>query len=392
MIRVTVLVPARNAEQTIERAIRSALTQGCPILLIDDFSSDRTVERAERLAGARLSVVVPREYRTLGGVRQVGIEAIESEFGVWLDADDELLPGRVERLVGAMMRESSDFAGDGLEWVDGETGASRGHLPIPEFLFGRHPLARQFERNYLPGPGVLGFRAQAARRLGYDVSLHGAEDVDLILRAVASDSRFSLIPEVGYRAHAYPDSLSRRLQSQRDSYRMCLRKHDYAAVRELFIQAGYSARIAAWGLLSMAVFREEYAAAMSFLSEAAAPAADPGEILEPEGPDPYPEGWRIDFWRGTLLALQGESTEALACLESAEKRRPSAEGANNLGVVLARLNRGEEAQRWFQVSLERFPAFADAAANRRSPRPDRITTHPLRSRASRNEYPRGWNS
>jgi len=386
----TILIAARNAGETIERAISSALRQGdYPILLVDDFSTDDTVARAGKLAGNRLRVARPPAHQTLGLARQVGLMAVETPCAVWLDADDELLPGRVDRMLAGLEADASDLVSDAVEIVY----ESRDHLPavlpIPGFFRNTQPLARLFERNYLPGIGVLGFRCPFARRIGYDVSLHGAEDVDFALRAVAAGARFSLLRSAGYRIHAHAGSLSRRIENQRRMYRLALLKHKYEEVRNLYRRAGHDDRITAWGLVSMAMFREEYQASLSFLSEAESRAEIPGEILEPEGPCPKSERWRVCFFRGTALLLMDQPAQAAQWLEMAEQECPSAEAANNLGVARNRLGDPASARELFAQCLVRFPVYLGAAVNLESQSPDRITSHPLRGTLNRSDYSAG---
>ena len=97
------MIAARNAAATIERAMESAVAQdGCSIVLVDDFSTDDTVALAKEIGGTRLGVVRPARHQSLGLTRQAGLDAVTTPFGVWLDSDDELLPGRVARLIGAL--------------------------------------------------------------------------------------------------------------------------------------------------------------------------------------------------------------------------------------------------------------------------------------------------
>jgi len=382
----TIAIAARNAEHTIQRAVRSALAQrDYPILLVDDHSSDDTVSLAQAVGGTRLDVVRPLEHRTLGYARHTGLLAVRTPVIVWLDADDELLPGRIDRLVRAL--EGADIAADGTEVVDGASGRHVAVAPIPSFLRRTAIPARLFERNYLPGPGVVGMRADVARDLGYDVELHGSEDVDLLLRAVASRRRFALLPDIGYRVFTYPQSHSRHLARQRRMYRASLAKHTYAQVQAFYREAGHDERATAWGAASMATFRGDYAQALAFVDEAAAFArADPMEIAEADGPWPYPEAWRVAFHRGTLQLLLDRPVEAVASLNEAEQFLPSAEGANNLGVAVARLGARQAARANFTLALSRLPDFADARINMDAAHPDRITSHPLRTHPARMDY------
>ena len=383
----TILIAARNASATIERAVRSAVAQGHhPIVLVDDFSSDDTARRARRVGGDRLTVIQPPSHKSLGLTRQTALDAVTTPFGIWLDTDDEFLPGRVDRLVRALFNDNADIASDGVELFDGDSSRFREQLPIPEFLKAHHPLARLFERNYLQGIGYVAFRTEFARTIGYDQDLHGAEDVDFALRAIAARAKFTLIDVPGYRLYAYPSSMSRKRQNQSDMYCQCLLKHSYESVRRLFSEAGYDSRVSAWGLASMALFRRDFKKALDFVAAAESLAPLPHEIIEPAGPCPMPESWRAAFYRGSAFSMQEAWPDAEFWLTQAEVIQPTAEGANNLGVARARNGKPAEAQDCFRRSLERLPDYSDAQANQESETPSRITLHPLRREPTRRDY------
>ena len=385
MKEATIVIPARNAASTIERAIKSALMQGdYALLLVDDFSEDDTVERAVGVAGARLNVVRPHAHRTLGFARQTALDVVRTRFLIWLDADDELLPGRVNRLVDALEREKTDIAADGAEIFDGLSGRFQSVSSIPSFMRRAQPPVREFERNYLPGDGVVAFRTEKLKWLGYDPALHA--DIDVILRAVAAGYHFSLLEETGYRIYTYPASLSRCLGEQRGMYRAALMKHSYESVRKLYEKAGYGPRITAWGLTSMAVFRSDYENALRFIDEASGWIEDPNEVLESDGPTPYSEGWRRSFHRGTTLLLVGSIKEATRFLQQAELFQETAEVSNNLGVALALSGDHLQAKAFFERALFMRPGYLDAEINLNGSGSLRITPHPLRTLIARDDY------
>ena len=384
----TIAIAARNAAATIERAVRSACAEReCELVLVDDHCTDDTVARARAVAGARLRVVRAPDPGGVAVARQTGLAAIETEFAAWLDADDEWIPGRAARLAAAL-GSGADVAADAIELHDGVSGAYLRRLEVPEFVRREAVPARLFERNHLPGDTQVGFRPAAFRAAGgYDPVAYGVESFDLLLRAIANGARFHWGREAGYRMFAYPQSVSRNLARQRAVLAGVLRKHDYERVRALCRSVGEPERVAAWVLVSMALFREEPAAALRFLDEASPVAADPGEILERDGPWPFREGWRRAFQRGTcLLLLGGRDVEAAAELRRAEALETTPEGANNLGVALARGGGVEAARSCFAQAAARFPGYLDARLNSEAEAPARITTHPLRRQASRAEY------
>jgi glycosyltransferase involved in cell wall biosynthesis len=379
---VTTVICARNAARTIARAVASAASQSDRILLVDDFSSDDTVDRAREVAS--IDVISPSDHGPMGETRQCGLDAVATPYLVWLDADDEFLPGRVARLIDTLEQSGADLATDGVELVDGVTGRGRGIATIPEFV--RRAPVRLFERMYLPGPGVPAARTSFARRIGYDVSLHRCEDVDFLLRAIAAGARLGMLGEVGYRLHAYPGSLSRDRDRQRDMYRHALGKHTYERVTALYAASRLDPIVTAWALVSIAMFRGHYDAALGFIAAADASAAGSDIVVEAEEPYPYRQEWRIAFARGTAQLLLGDTSAAASCLQRACDLMANAEALNNLGVACWRLGARLRARDCFEQALARRPEYADAQDNRVASEPSRITTHPLRVQAARQDY------
>lgn len=384
---LTLLIVARDAAATIERALLSCLSEpGCPIVLVDDFSQDDTVARARSIAGPSLRVLTSPPSGGVGLARQCALDAVETEYAAWLDADDEWIAGRAGRLVG-MLENGFDIATESIDLHDGETGEWRRRLTVPSFVRGRAGALRLFERNFLPGDTQVAFRTQVFRDAGgFDPAIRGPESFDLLLRAIQRGARLAAGDEVGYRMYAYPGSLSRNLSRQRAALTLALSKHEYADVHRMYLDAGYSHRIASWALVMLAQFREEPGQALAFLDDASPRNVDQAEILEPDGPWPFAEGWRRAFHRGTLLLQQGDALLAAAELGRAEVLNPTAEGANNLGVAFARLGYLSDARAAFDLAGARFPGYVDARLNRETRRPVAITTHPLRRLASRIEY------
>lgn len=363
----TIVIAARNAAATIARAVGSARADGCArLLLVDHASTDSTVEAARSAGGSALDVVpAPAEAR-LGRVRQLGLEAVATEFGMWLDADDEIVSGRTTRLMGRLREAVADLAYDEVDLHDGATGRKVRTLPIPPFLT-ETQIAREFERNFLASVGFPAFRTASARAIGFDPDMHGAEDVDFLLRAIVAEQRVVLVREVGYRQYAYPQSLSRDVKNQKQMVGIALRKHDPAGVRRLFEQAGYDRESTVEFMVTFLTMRGDLALALSGVAE-------------------LPIGHRRDFREGTLLAALGRHQQARGPLERAAHDAPSAEVLNNLGVVLAALGQERESAQLFQRALRMFPGYADAAANAAAELASRLTLLPLREEPVRDDY------
>jgi succinoglycan biosynthesis protein ExoO len=113
----SVIIPAYNVSGIIGRAIRSAAAQTLPpleILVIDDCSTDNTVEAVEAL-GREIPSLRLLSTPANGGPsagRNVGLRAARGDWIALLDADDAWKPGRLERLAEVARATSADFVAD----------------------------------------------------------------------------------------------------------------------------------------------------------------------------------------------------------------------------------------------------------------------------------------
>ncbi|MFK0735546.1 MAG: glycosyltransferase family 2 protein [Gloeotrichia echinulata GP01] len=108
MIKVSILIPCYNAEQWIAQAIESAINQTYPhteVIVVDDGSTDRSLEIIKSFGDAiRWETGINR-----GGnvARNKLLELSTGEWLQYLDADDYLLPDKIERQVKFLDKKSS---------------------------------------------------------------------------------------------------------------------------------------------------------------------------------------------------------------------------------------------------------------------------------------------
>ncbi len=98
---VSVIIPAYNSAASLSRAIDSVLAQtyrSFEVIIIDDGSTDQTREVIADYWDSVRSLY--QENRGPGAARNAGIEIARGQYLVFLDADDELLPQKLEHQVG----------------------------------------------------------------------------------------------------------------------------------------------------------------------------------------------------------------------------------------------------------------------------------------------------
>ncbi|MDR1048934.1 MAG: glycosyltransferase, partial [Synergistaceae bacterium] len=96
---ITVVIPAYNREKTILRSVKSVLSQTLPpdeIIVVDDGSSDRTVEFLEGLHEPSLKICCDSTNRGAQHARNCGIELASSDWVAFNDSDDFWLPRKLE--------------------------------------------------------------------------------------------------------------------------------------------------------------------------------------------------------------------------------------------------------------------------------------------------------
>ena len=104
--RVSVLMPAWNAERFLDEAVASVLEQtlrNFELIAIDDGSSDGSKRRLEEWASRDSRVVVLSRPDTgfsgIAGALNDGLERARGEYIARMDADDVCYPERFERQV-----------------------------------------------------------------------------------------------------------------------------------------------------------------------------------------------------------------------------------------------------------------------------------------------------
>ena len=100
---ITVIVPAYQAERTVERAITSVQDQdytAWECIVVDDGSSDGTFDILNDLAASDSRITVLRQKNAGRCIaRNAGIAAAHGEWVLFLDSDDYLRPGALSCLI-----------------------------------------------------------------------------------------------------------------------------------------------------------------------------------------------------------------------------------------------------------------------------------------------------
>jgi glycosyltransferase involved in cell wall biosynthesis len=206
---VSVVIPAYNAEATIDdtlRSVRSQTHEHLEIIVVDDGSTDRTtsVVKAHAAIDSRVTLIA-QENAGVAAARNAGWQSARSAYIAFVDADDLWAPRKIERQLDLILSggpqvglvytwwalidehnrirckvKGRDIAGDVLDQT--LMGNFVGHASSP--LIRREALVEA-------GGFDSGLR---------DAGSHGCEDM-LIYHRIARRYHFGLVPDhlTGYR-------------------------------------------------------------------------------------------------------------------------------------------------------------------------------------------------
>ena len=112
MDKVSVIVPAYNVEDYVERAILSLTRQThteLEIILIDDGSTDRTGQICDRLAEAEPRLIVIHQANSgASAARNAGLDLASGDWVTFADADDIVPYNAIAQLVRTALQFSAD--------------------------------------------------------------------------------------------------------------------------------------------------------------------------------------------------------------------------------------------------------------------------------------------
>jgi glycosyltransferase involved in cell wall biosynthesis len=204
---VSVVIPCFNHAQYLPAAIGSVRSQDWPdleIVVVDDGSTDDTTTVAQQ-SGA---VLVAQGNRGLSHARNAGLQAARGEMILFLDADDELLPGAIRSGAELLLDRHPSAAGVVRRCALMDA-AGRPISVVQPYLESTDVYRELLLSNFVWTPGAALFRRDVVRDAGgFLPEFPAAADYALLLAlarggGLVDDPR----PVVRYRRHQ--DNMSR---------------------------------------------------------------------------------------------------------------------------------------------------------------------------------------
>ena len=210
---VTIGLTCFNAEETIARAVASALAQDWPrieVIIVDDHSTDQSVAIAENAIAGDSRIRVVRHGRNAGsaGARNTVLAEAKGEFIAFFDDDDESLPGRVSAQLKILREYEAStgvalvacYAGGIRRYPNGyiqdlpAIGSCGNEAPsgsgLADYLLFYRKRPGWFYGSGVPACALMARTSTFAALDGFDAQLRRVQDVDFAVRLALKGGHF----------------------------------------------------------------------------------------------------------------------------------------------------------------------------------------------------------
>ena len=361
-LKVSAVVPVYNAEKYLIAAIDSLLAQTSPltkIVLVDDGSTDGSVElirtqyQRELESGQMVLHILP-ENSGVSNARNVGVSLVDTDWFVFLDADDVLAPEAVACLLTKATElsgteESFDLIHPAYQLIN-----DAGEITSPVHRWRQvgfdETLGWMFYRNHIISPsGLLVNRQQFMDLGGFDADLRYSEDAELWLR-------FAHVSGIGYvdkplayvRRHA--TNASKQVANMLNGELTILRRYPLETIKEAIMKRACTPAKNSADFISILYRLDEW---------------DVGYQEATQAKTGAPDERSLDFFTGLYWLKRKDWERALAdFLQCDQDPGPNGAVLNNIGAIYLCLDQPDQALVYLNRALELHSNYMDAQTNK----------------------------
>lgn len=210
---ISIIVPAWNREDLIERCLDSVLTQTMKpyeLIVVDNASTDKTYETVEnwmkRHGDSGMVFKLLKECRKgAWAARQTGLENASGEYMIFFDSDDIMKPSLIEKAISEIQNHSC------IDIVCWKACIHQldGNKKIPPFIFLK-PLEGHLIHTLLRPQGYIVKKDFIEKAKGWSKPLEVWNDLELGLRLLINNPSIAGIDEILADIYAQEESITGR--------------------------------------------------------------------------------------------------------------------------------------------------------------------------------------
>ncbi len=197
---ISIIIPTYNCAQYIHRCIDSILTQSFQdfeLIIIDDGSKDDTYKILQRYEDARVRICTQKNQGP-AKTRNRGIKMARGEYLMFIDSDDYINPGYLERYYREITSQKADLVIGGYK-----------HLKDGTADFIRQLKPGKFAKYIVVGPVCKIYRKSFIDKHKITfLDTTGSEDVYFSVLLYSKNPQISIIDDTGYNYCYNAESIS----------------------------------------------------------------------------------------------------------------------------------------------------------------------------------------
>ena len=252
---ISVVLPVHNRADVLARAIESVLDQKLQtfeLVVVDDGSTDRSVEVARSFDDARIKIIVLGENRGGNAARNAGVRAAAAPLIAFLDSDDVYLPDKLERVV-EQFRGAPEMELLVDSFVKIQPSGAR--------VVRKNPVVRDratfrralFTRQLWKATPSITVKRDTMLRLMFDESLRRLQDFDFLIRA-SKVAECASTDAVLWEKYWDPRAISIQDNMIAANVELVRRHPEYLKTREYRPGLAYILRLSLWRRIKRANF------------------------------------------------------------------------------------------------------------------------------------------
>jgi glycosyltransferase involved in cell wall biosynthesis len=200
---ISIIIPAKNAGVFIEKTLESIISQslnGWELILINDHSTDNTMDVVSMFVLEKRIKVIENEGAGIVEALITGFKHCKGEFITRMDADDLMVPNKLELLLHALEKAPLTSVSTGLiKYFKDQAEIKDGYLKYEKWmnnnLLSDNPYHDIFKECVIPSPSWMVHRSIIEKLDGFKC-LQYPEDYDLAFRFLEMGLAVSVVPEV----------------------------------------------------------------------------------------------------------------------------------------------------------------------------------------------------
>lgn len=227
---LTVIVPAFNAERTIERCLLSIVNQtykNLCVIVVNDCSTDNTAKILERYDKNynNIEIVTNENNLELGRTRNYALKWVNSEYVTFIDSDDWVDTDAYQKCMTSIQKNNSDLAIFGIKnEFDNKVLSQIRYNYTDNLISGEYALnllCNTFATDFYISPIVNNKIYRTSLLKTHNIKFDEYpfyEDMSFSYRVLKNANRISLVDKVFYHYYQNPNSKTHNITNVQIEY------------------------------------------------------------------------------------------------------------------------------------------------------------------------------